>query len=180
MRDFDFMREALLEAKKAAEKGEIPIGAVLIKDGEIMSRAHNEREFSANPLDHAEMVLLRREGSRSQNWRLTGTTLYVTVEPCLMCLGALLQARVSRLVFGCVDSKRPPRGLTEAQPDPFMFPSLKERHQIKGNNHLLIVQGGVLEEECAAVLKEFFKKRRETSLESSDSIGDSCGFPNDF
>lgn len=144
MNDQDYMQQALIEAEHAASKGEVPIGAVLVEDGEIIARAHNTREQSKNPLDHAEMLLLQQAGQQKGNWRLNDTTLYVTLEPCPMCLGALLQARVGRLVYGCVDPKRE-----------------KKSMMIHGNNHCLKITGGVLEEACSLVLKNFFKLRRD-------------------
>lgn len=152
MNNQDYMKQALIEAEYAAKKGEVPIGAVLLRNGEIMTRAHNTREESKNPLAHAEMLLLQQAGQKASNWRLKDTTLYVTVEPCPMCLGALFQARVKRLVFGCLDPKR-------GGDDP--FPSLASRTRLKANNHELSVQGGILAEECSLLLKNFFNEKRE-------------------
>lgn len=154
MTDDLFMQEALAEAKKAADENEIPIGAVLVEkgrcpEGEIVACAHNTREESKNPLHHAELLLLENYGKKKGDWRLSETTLYVTVEPCLMCLGALFQARVGRLVFGCTDPKRG---------DP--FPSLSKNASMTANNHTLKITGGILENECAALLKKFFETRR--------------------
>lgn len=151
MTDSDYMREALIEGRKAADEDEIPIGAVLVGRGEIISRAHNTREESKNPLHHAEMILLEKGAELKGDWRLTDATLYVTVEPCLMCLGALLQARVGRLVFGCTDPKR-----NSAHP----FPSLSKQDSISANNHTLQITGGILENECADLLKKFFEMKR--------------------
>lgn len=158
------MQEALNEARSAFAEGEIPIGAVLVKDNKIICRAHNTREQSKNPLHHAEMILLEEAGKIIGDWRLNDTTLYVTVEPCPMCLGALLQARVGRLVFGCADPKRnilgaapkgPPSGASGAPT--FTFPSLAEIKELSGNSHTVEVTGLVLEKECAGLLKKFFK-----------------------
>ncbi len=146
------MKLALEEAHRAMIDGEIPIGAVLVADGKVIARAHNKREHSKNPLQHAEMCLLQESGQQTGDWRLAGTTLYVTLEPCPMCLGALFQARVEHLVFGCLDPKR--------EEDNF-FPSLKNFQTLKANNHFLNVTGGVLAEECSQLLKDFFRQRRE-------------------
>ena len=152
MTDIDYMTFALAEARKAADEGEIPIGALLVRKSEIVASGHNVREKSKNPLHHAEMAVLEEGGKRLDNWRLSETTLYVTLEPCLMCLGALLQARVGRLVFGCTDPKR-----TSAH----LFSSLSGQSSITANNHTLQITGGILENECATLLKDFFEGRRE-------------------
>lgn len=153
MNDFYFMQQALLEAQKAAVAEEVPIGAVLVRDGEIIARAHNTREQSRNPLNHAEMILLEQAGWQEGNWRLNDTTLYVTLEPCPMCLGALFQARVGRLVFGCADPKR--------EQDSW-FKNLNQEMTLKANNHVLKITGGILEQECSVIMKDFFKSRRKT------------------
>lgn len=150
------MQQALEEANLSATAGEIPIGAVLVKDGQIIARAHNTRETSFNPLHHAEILVLEEAGQKLGNWRLNDCTLYVTVEPCPMCLGALLQARVGKLVFGCSDPKR-----ENPSPNGYQFPSLKNENRVNGNNHTLEITGGILGTECANLLKDFFKKRRK-------------------
>lgn len=147
------MREALTEAKKATKKEEIPIGSLLVEEDRVIARAHNTREESKNPLHHAEMIVLEEAGKKVKDWRLNQTTLYVTVEPCLMCLGALLQARVGRLVFGCADPKR--KGESNLQ-----IPSLSKTSTLSANNHTLQITGGILEEECRHQLQDFFKTRR--------------------
>ncbi|OGP07827.1 MAG: hypothetical protein A2048_04435 [Deltaproteobacteria bacterium GWA2_45_12] len=180
-----FMQQALKEAQKAFDAGEIPIGAVLVEDGKIIARAYNTRQKTRNPLHHAEMIVLTKAGKKKKDWRLTNTTLYVTLEPCPMCLGALLQARVGTLVFGCADPKRqsdtgenPPvspfcKGGQIELPSLFpplqkgdtggFFPSLKGIKSIHGNNHTLQIIGSILEKECAMILQEFFKQKRKTS-----------------
>lgn len=150
MTDLSFMQEAIVEARLAAEAGEVPIGAVLVCQDQIIARAHNTREESKNPLHHAEILVLEAGAKKIGDWRLEKTVLYVTLEPCPMCLGALLQARVSRLVYGCADPNRK---------DSF-FPSLEGKTEIAGNNHLLKIMGGVLQDECGRLLKEFFKSCR--------------------
>ncbi len=160
MNDHYFMRQAIIEAEQAASKGEVPIGAVLVRGGEIVGRAHNIREESKNPLDHAEMILIKETGRHQGNWRLNDTTLYVTLEPCPMCLGALFQARVGRLVFGCSDPRR--------EQDSW-FKSLDKEMTIQANNHELKITGGILGKECGLVLKDFFKLRRIDSLSPAGS-----------
>ncbi|GAB4406331.1 MAG: tRNA adenosine(34) deaminase TadA [Thermodesulfovibrionales bacterium] len=145
--DIYFMRLALEEAGLAYSKGEVPVGAVLIVDGTLV-RAHNQREGQKDPAAHAEIIALR-EGSRViNNWRLTGATLYVTKEPCIMCAGAMINARLGRLVYGCSDSKG---GAVES-----LYKILMDRRL----NHQVGVVSGVLADECASILKRFFLLRR--------------------
>lgn len=164
--DIEFMKQALNEAESAFAEGEIPIGAVLVKDNKIICRAHNTRERSKNPLHHAEMILLEEAGKIAGDWRLNDTILYVTVEPCPMCLGALLQARVGRLVYGCADPKR----LSETPnpniqyPTSYSFLSVRGFTKLSGNSHTVEITGSVLEKECAELLGEFFKNRRGNPL----------------
>lgn len=156
MNDLPHMQEALAEAVKAATEGEIPIGAVLVKEEQIIARAHNTRQTSRNPLHHAEILVLEEAAQKLGDWRLNDYTLYVTVEPCPMCLGALLQARVGKLVFGCADPKRE-KPLSQG----YQFPSLKNETHVSGNNHTLEIVGGFLEPECVKLLKDFFKLCRK-------------------
>jgi len=149
MNDRDFMRLALEEARLAAAEGEVPVGAVLVMGGEVIARAHNRREATGNPLDHAEMLALVEGASRLGGWRLEGTSMYVTLEPCPMCAGALVQARVARLVFGARDLKLGAAG---------------SRYNLVSDetiHHRLEVIEGVLEEDCLALLREFFSSRRD-------------------
>ena len=136
-----YMQLAIEEAKKAAERGEIPIGAVLVANGEVISAAHNMRETWHDATAHAEMITIIEACAVLERWRLNDATLYVTLEPCPMCAGAIVNSRLKRLVYGCPDFKA---GAAES-----IF------------NHAVEVTSGVCEEECAAVLKDFFKKRRE-------------------
>lgn len=140
---------ALEEARLAAREGEVPVGAVLVKDGDVIARAHNRREASGNPLDHAEMLALAEGARRLGGWRLEGTTMYVTLEPCPMCAGALVQARVSRLVFGARDLKLGAAGSR------YNLVCDREAH------HRLEVVDGILEEECMSLLRGFFEDRRD-------------------
>ena len=143
-----FMREALTEAARAATAGEVPVGAVLVLDGLVLARACNTREAEQNPLGHAELNVLTAAAERLRDWRLTGTTLYCTVEPCVMCAGALVHARVQTVVFGCRD----PRwgGLR----------SLYRLGEDERLNHRLEVIEGVLEEECRSMIVDFFRAKR--------------------
>lgn len=148
--DFDeaCMREALLQADLAAELGEVPIGAVAAREGVIVARAHNVREKDHNPLGHAEVLLIDQLAKKLQSWRLDDVTIYVTCEPCLMCSGAMLQARIPRVVYGCKDPKAGACG------------SLYHVLQDKRLNHQTETASGVLENECGQKLSEFFKKLR--------------------
>lgn len=140
---------ALREAARAARAGEVPVGAVLVDaGGEVIARGHNRPIVGRDPTAHAEVVTLRRAARRLGNYRLPGTTLYVTVEPCAMCAGALVLARVARVVFGALDPKGgAARSLYRILDDPRL-------------NHRVEVVGGILEAECAALLRDFFRSRR--------------------
>ena len=144
------MKAALKEAQKAVKKKEVPIGAVAVKDGKIIARAHNLRESKQDPLGHAEIYLISKLSKKLKRWRLNGVTIYVTLEPCLMCMGALLQARVDRVVFGSFDPKAGACG------------SLYDLSQDKRLNHLIEITSGVLQKECSEILSEFFKKLRQS------------------
>lgn len=146
--DRRWMRRALALAQRAAQEGEVPVGAVLVKDGAVVAEAWNRPIASHDPSAHAEMLALRSGGLVLGNYRLPGTTLYVTLEPCVMCAGAILHARVSRLVFGAWDSRA---GAVRSVYDVIAQPRL---------NHRLDWTGGVLEDEAAAVLRGFFQQRR--------------------
>lgn len=146
--DQKFMRAARAEAKVAASVGEVPVGAVVVKNGEAIGAGLNRSIQDADPTAHAEIVALRAAAQTEQNYRLTGTTIYVTLEPCAMCVGAMIQARVSRLVFGAYDEKAGAAGSVL---------DLTDNRQL---NHRIEVNGGLQEEECAAQLKRFFESRR--------------------
>ncbi len=143
-----FMREAIVEATKAAREREVPIGAVIVLNDQIIAKAHNLRETNGDPTAHAEILVLREAAKLKEHWRLLGTTLYTTLEPCPMCAGAMVMARVKRLVYGASDPKAGAAG------------SLMNIVQDLRLNHRLEVTGGVLEKECRELLKEFFKERR--------------------
>ena len=145
-----FMREALAEAEKAQAKGEVPIGAVLVKDGEVIASGHNLKETLQDPTAHAEMIAIREAAGKLRSWRLDDADLYVTIEPCPMCMGAMLQARVRRVIFGAFEPKAGAAGSTV------------DLSVIRQFNHRIEVIDGVLEEECRRLMQEFFQERRKT------------------
>jgi len=149
MNDQRWMRHALLLADKAEQAGEIPVGAVLVKDNQIIGEGWNMSICQHDPSAHAEMLAVRQGARQLQNYRLLDTTLYVTLEPCAMCAGLLVHSRIGRLVFGAYDAKT---GAVGSVMDLVQHPAL---------NHQLLVSGGVLAEECGAKLSEFFRKRRQ-------------------
>ena len=146
--DVRWMREAVIEARKAGEEGEIPIGALIVKGDQVLGRGHNLTEQRRDPTAHAEMQAIRQAVGVAGYHRLLGSTLYVTLEPCAMCAGAIVLARIPRLVFGALDPKGGACG------------SLRNVVQDRRLNHRCEVVGGILEEECAALLKSFFSRLR--------------------
>ena len=148
-RDLEFMQMALDQARLAPALGEVPIAAVIVMDGQLLSQVHNFREVWQDPTAHAEVVAIREAATRLKTWRLTGTTMYVTIEPCSMCAGAIIQARISRLVFGARDPKAGACGSV------FNLPS--ERRL----NHRVEVCGGVLELESQELMQTFFRRLRQ-------------------
>lgn len=142
-----FMRAALAEARKAATRGEVPVGAVVVRHGRVVARGFNRPIGRTDPTAHAEITALRRAASKAENYRLPDCDIYVTLEPCAMCLGALVQARIRRIVYGARD----PKAGAVASAMRFPFARL---------NHRPEVRGGVLEDECAALLRGFFRERR--------------------
>ncbi len=147
--DEDFMREAIREAERAAARGEVPVGSVVVVGGEIIARAHNLRETAQDPTAHAELIAVRQSAARLSSWRLVDATVYVTLEPCPMCAGMLINARVPRVVYGAVDPKA---GALE---------SLYRLGEDERLNHRLEVASGVLADECGALLREFFGRLRK-------------------
>ena len=143
-----FMREAIAEARLALAEGELPIGCVITYNNEIIARGHNEREQTNDPSAHAEVVAMRRAANALKSWRLNGCTLYVTLEPCPMCAGAISQARVAHLVYGAPDPAQGCAGSVYRIPEDPAF------------SHFCLSDGGVLEEECAALLDMFFSDKR--------------------
>ena len=146
--DEKWMQEALLLARQAEAAGEVPVGAVLVKDGLLLGSGWNQPIGAHDPTAHAEVMALRAAAQALGNYRVTGTTLYVTLEPCAMCAGAMVHARVARLVYGAADPKTGAAG------------SVFDLTRTDKLNHRLEVEGGVLAEECGGLLKDFFAKRR--------------------
>ena len=146
--DEKWMALALEQARKAEEEGEVPVGAILVKDGLVIARAHNQPISTNDPTAHAEILLLRAAGEKLKNYRLTGTSLYVTLEPCAMCLGAIMHARIERVIFGAHDPKTGVCGSSENFMDSNCF------------NHKIKLFSGVLENKSRKLLKKFFISRR--------------------
>jgi len=147
--DEKWMKIAISEANLATNEGEIPVGAILIQDGKLIATAHNQPILNHDPTAHAEVEVLRKAGRKLKNYRLSGSTLYVTLEPCAMCLGAIMHARVERIVYGASDPKTGVCGSkTDLTSESFFT------HKVK-------VDGGVLEEENKEILQSFFKSRRK-------------------
>jgi len=146
--DEKWMSFALEQARKAEKEGEVPVGAILVKDDVVIARAHNKPISTNDPTAHAEIQLLRAAGEELKNYRLPGTTLYVTLEPCAMCLGAIMHARIERVVFGAHDTKTGVCGSSENFMEASCF------------NHKIDIASGVLENESKQLLKNFFNSRR--------------------
>ena len=148
MTDIELMGIAIDEAKAALFEGEVPVGAVVAVGGEVISRAHNRREAQNDPTAHAEVLALREAGEKLGSWRMPGAAVYITKEPCVMCAGALMHARVARVVYGAPDPK---------------YGAAWSLYNILGDerlNHRAVVKAGVLGEECLELLKEFFERKR--------------------
>ena len=146
--DEKWMQIAIQEAIKAEKEGEVPVGAVLVKDGLLIAKAHNQSISTNDATAHAEIQLIRSAGKKQENYRLTGTSLYVTLEPCAMCLGAMMHARIKRIIYGAHDPKTGVCGSSENLIDANCF------------NHKIDLVRGVLEHECKQLLKKFFISRR--------------------
>lgn len=146
--DRQFMEQAIEQAQLAAAANEVPVGAVLVRDGKVISKGFNKPITNHDPSAHAEMLALREAANAEENYRLPGSTLYVTLEPCAMCSGAILHARVDRVVFGATDPKTGAAG------------SVLDVFSSKQINHQTSVEGGVMSEECGQLLRSFFKERR--------------------
>lgn len=144
-----FMREAIRQAKKAAALGEVPIGCVLVCDGEIVARGYNRRNTDKTTLAHAEVAVIKKASRKFRDWRLENCTLYVTLEPCPMCAGAIVQARIPRVVAGCMNPKAGCAG------------SVLNILRTPGLNHMVEFKKGVLEEDCSKLLSDFFKELRQ-------------------
>ncbi len=151
--DKHFMNLAMKEAEAAFRENEVPVGAVLAVDNIMIAAAHNRRESSCDPTAHAELIVIREAAMKTGNWRLTDATLYVTKEPCVMCTGAMVNARLGRLVYGCSDER---------------YGAVRSRFQLAYDpalNHRITVVSGVLERECADILKRFFVQLRAAGNE---------------
>jgi tRNA(adenine34) deaminase len=151
--DLDFMKIAIDQARLAFDEGEVPVGAALVVDGELIVTARNNRETSFDPTGHAETMVIREGARKLGRWRLSDATLYVTKEPCPMCAGAMLNARLGRLVYGCDDTKG--GAVTN------LYQLLSDNRL----NHQVKITSGVMEEECAGLLKTFFQDRRKNNCD---------------
>jgi tRNA(adenine34) deaminase len=157
MDDPGFMRAALEQGRQARERGEVPVGSVVVVDGAIVGTGFNQPISSHDPTAHAEIVALRDAARRLGNYRLPGATVYVTIEPCQMCVGAMIHARVARVVYG---TREPRAGAIE---------SAMQAHEHPGLNHRMAATGGVLEQECRALIQGFFQDRRAGPSDPADS-----------
>ena len=146
--DEKYMRIALKEAQKAVILDEVPVGAIIVLDNKIIARGHNLREKSNDPTSHAEINAIRKAAKKLNSWRLENATMYVTVEPCSMCAGALLQCRIARIVYGTTDPKG---GAIESSLHLF---------EAKNINHHPVILGGILKEECSSIITNYFKSKR--------------------
>lgn len=144
-----YMKEALKQAKKAYEKGEIPVGAVIVKEHKIIARAYNEKEYKLDTTKHAEILAIQKASKKLKSWRLQDCDMYVTLEPCSMCAGALIQARIRKLYIGTMDKKTGACGSVLNLLEDYTF------------NHKVEVERGILQKDCESILKNFFKEIRE-------------------
>lgn len=147
--DYYFMERALKQAEIAYKKGEVPVGAVVVKDGKVISRGYNLRETTNDPTAHAELLAMKKASKKLDSWRLSGCTLYVTLEPCPMCSGVIINSRIDRVVFGAYDQKAG------------CCTTLYHLCNDERFNHRAEILGGVLEEACAKILSDFFKEKRK-------------------
>ncbi len=143
-----FMKEALKEAQKSYKKEEIPVGAIIVKDGKIIARGHNLKETKTDPTKHAEIIAIQKACKKLQTWRLTGCTMYVTLEPCSMCAGSLIQSRLDKVVIGTMDEKTGACGSVLNLLADYKF------------NHIVQIETGIMQEECKKILQQFFKELR--------------------
>ncbi|NRG68474.1 tRNA adenosine(34) deaminase TadA [Streptococcus suis] len=153
-----FMSQALIEAEKSLEKDEIPIGCVIVKDGQIIGRGHNAREELNQAIMHAEVMAIQEANRVEGNWRLLDTTLFVTIEPCVMCSGAIGLARIPQVVYGAANQKFGAAG------------SLYDILTDERLNHRVEVETGILEEDCAQIMQDFFRQRREKQKAEKETL----------
>jgi tRNA(adenine34) deaminase len=156
--DEHFMREALRQAQKAYDAGEVPVGAIVVRQGKILARAHNQVQLLKDATAHAEMLALTQAEAAVGDWRLTDCDLYVTKEPCAMCAGALVHTRIRRVIFGCTDPSAGAAG------------SMTNLLQMPGLNHQCQITSGLLQRECAALLQDFFRHRRREPDASGGAV----------
>ena len=149
MNNEKWMKEAIKQAKKAAQKDEVPIGCVIVKDDQIIARAYNKREMKQCSTAHAEILAIEKACKKLSSWRLEDCDLYVTLEPCPMCSGAIIQSRIRNVIFGAYDPKGGCMG------------SNMNINDVRGFNHYPDIEGGILQDECSRLLKEFFKEKRK-------------------
>lgn len=149
MNNEKWMKEAIKQAKKAAQKDEVPIGCVIVKDDQIIARAYNKREMKQCSTAHAEILAIEKACNKLGSWRLEDCDLYVTLEPCPMCSGAIIQSRIRNVIFGAYDPKGGCMG------------SNMNINDVRGFNHYPDIEGGILQDECSRLLKEFFKAKRK-------------------
>ncbi len=157
-KDVKFMEEALKEAAKSYKKKEIPVGAVIVKDGKIISKAHNLKETKHDCTNHAEILAIKKACKKLRSWRLTGCTLYVTLEPCPMCTGALILSRLDKVVIGTMDEKTGACGSVLNLSKDYKF------------NHSFEIENGLLEDKCQNIIKSFFKELRENKKNKNPKI----------
>lgn len=154
--DEKFMKEAIKQAKKAYAIGEVPIGCVIVHEGKIIGRGYNRRTIDKNTLAHAELMAIRKASKKMDDWRLEECTMYVTLEPCQMCSGAIVQSRMTRVVVGCMNPKAGCAG------------SILNLLQMEEFNHQVELETGVLEEECSQMMKSFFKELRDAKKKQKE------------
>ena len=155
--DEKFMKAALKQAKKAYAINEVPIGCVIVQDGHIIARGYNRRNIDKNTLAHAELAAIRKASRKTGDWRLEDCTMYVTLEPCQMCAGAIIQSRIPRVVVGCMNPKAGCAG------------SVLDLLQMQQFNHQVEITQGVLQEECSEMLSSFFRELRERKKQATQS-----------
>ena len=157
-REEKYMKLALKEAQKAFNKNEVPVGCVIVLNDKVISKAHNTKESKNNPLCHAEILAINKACKKINDWRLENAELYVTLEPCPMCAGAIMQARIEKVIYGTEDLKN---GSVD---------SLIKLYEVKGYNHYPKVQSNVLKQECSDILKKFFKELRKSTNKEKESL----------